>query len=407
MLRKTILWAGLCMYASALHAVFNDVPSIYPFEVVSLETVMKKYGDEIRYQSFREVQEVYYDPLPFIPDEFKSFQPHHVTFDKTWVLTVPHGRVCSEWGYVVIDEKYILRELMWPCLRFFHALNLFNCNTNAFKQVRKVSGRVAVISCPGSTNYAHFLMEILGRLAILEIMGIDYDWIYMTYDGNSYHAPYKEQILEAWGINKAKIIEPFGEFTCIEADELIVPSRAFYLVPTPGHTQYSHYTPLCGVYSPEWLVQYYRDKFLPLIGKTSKTYATKGKRIFISRADSRLRIMVNEDEVFKLFEACGFKKYLLTNLTFLEQIELFHDAEIVVGANGAGLYNMLFCPADGKIIEIFQERVDSSFTFLAQTLGLEYTPIQTVPFPLHDPEGGMPSIVPLDIIEEFIKKLGL
>lgn len=388
-------------------AIVNDIPSVAPFEIVSLETILQKYGNEIQYQEFMPSQDVCYDPIPFVPEEFRSFQPHHVTFDKTWVLTIPHGRVCATWGYVLIHEKYMLRELFWPCVPFVYALNLLNHDRYAFANVRHISGRVVVISGAGATNYVHFLMEIMGRLAMLEIMGIDYDWIYMPYEKYLPYQPFRQQILTAWGIDQSKIIEPFDEFTCIEADELIVPSRSFYQIPTPKHTMHSHYTPLCGVYSPTWLTEYYRDKFLPLVNKSTVNHDRQ--RIFISRKDSGsgLRPMLNEDDVFALFETRGFKKYFLAELTFLQQVELFSNAEIVVGANGAGLYNMLFCLPGTKIVEIFQQRVDSTYAFLAQTVGLDYTPVKTVEFPLHDREGGNPSIVPLSIIENVITSLNL
>jgi len=385
-------------------AIFNDVPGISPFEIVSLETILKKYRGKIGYQEFMPAQEVCYEPIPFVPEQFKVFQPSHITFDKTWVLTIPHGRACSFWGHVLIDEKYLLRELFWPCLPFTHTLHQLHNERFLFDNVRKVSGRVAVISCIGATNYVHFLMEIMGRLAMLEMMGIDYDWIYMPYDGG-----FGPKILATWGIDLSKIIEPFHEFMCIEADELIVPSRSFYQIPTPKHTMHSHYTPLCGVYSPSWLTTYYREKFLPMVNKSEENSNSWCKRIFISRKDtgSGLRPMLNEDDVFALFERCGFKKYLLGELTFLQQVELFSNAEIIVGANGAGLYNMLFSSPGTKVVEIFQQRVDSTYAFLAQSLGLDYTPVKTMDFPLYDREGGNPSVVPLHIIENVIESLNL
>src|SRR5688572_18281914 len=114
------------MHSIVNFTIYNDVPSVSPFEIVSLETVLQKYEGKIGYQEFMPAQEVVYEALPFVPEAFRFMQPDHFTFDKTWVLTIPHGRACSVWGRVLIDEKYIIRSLEWPALRFSYQLNLLN-----------------------------------------------------------------------------------------------------------------------------------------------------------------------------------------------------------------------------------------------------------------------------------------
>jgi len=401
-LLRPLLVSFLMMHSIVNFTIYNDVPIVAPFEIVSLETVLQKYGNEIGYQEFKPAQEVIYDALPFVPEAFRCMQPGHFTFDKTWVLTIPHGRACSVWGRVLIDEKYIIRTLEWPALRFSYQLNLLNEDRNQFANVRKVSGRVAVLTCIAWGNYAHCLNDVLGRLAMLEIMGIDYDWLYVPYDDK----PFIQQILQVWGIDPSKIIEPLGDFTCIEADELIVPSFPVYMTPTPK-CPFKVNTDLFGVKFPTWLSHYYQEKFIPMISKTSVNQDRFGKRIFISRKDSGVRILHNEDEVFELFEPYGFKRYVMTDLTFLEQVELFSQAEIVVGAHGAGMTNIMFCQPGTKVFEIFQERFDSAYAYLAQSLELDYTPIKTVDFNVHDFWGGAHTTAPLHVFKDVIQSLSI
>lgn len=397
----------LMAHSIVTFTVYNDVPCVAPFEIISLETIiLQKYGNEIQYQEFMPAHEVVYDSLPFVPESFRFMQPDHFTFDKTWVLTIPHGRACTVWGRVLIDEKYIIRTLEWPALRFSYQLNLLNEDKHYFTNVRKVSGRVAVLTCIAFGNYAHCLNDVLGRLAMLEIMGIDYDWLYVPYDGHSSCRPFMREILQVWGIDPSKIIEPLGEFTCIEADELIVPSFPVYMAPTPNCTFRAN-TDLFGVKIPVWLSNYYKEKFIPLASKASVNKDPFSKRIFISRKDSGVRILHNEDDVFALFEVHGFKKYIMTDLTFLQQVELFSNAEIVVGAHGAGMTNIMFCRPGTKIFEIFQERFDSAYAYLAQSLGLDYTPIKTVDFNVHDFWGGAHTVAPLHVFDNVIQSLNL
>jgi len=52
---------------------------------------------------------------------------------------------------------------------------------------------------------------------------------------------------------------------------------------------------------------------------------------------------------------------MLGTMSVLEQIELFSNADVVIGTHGAGLANILFCKPNTKVIEIFQARSDCSF----------------------------------------------
>lgn len=378
-----------------------DVPCVPDIDMVSVETIVKKYKNEIEYQQFTPAQELCFTPIPFAPEEFHQYQPNHVTLAPTWVLTIPRGRACSRTGYVFIDEKYLLRSLLCHAGWFVHQLNLLNWEKSMFHNPRKISGRVAVITRLGAENYSHFMVDVLGRLAILEMMGVDYDWLYVPYN-----KPHIKQILDAWGIDPLKIIQPEGEFNYIEADELIVPSYTANLQSTP-HVTYNHLVDLCAQYWPKWLTDYYKYKFLPLVKKNPMNPERLSKRVFISRKDSGWRVLLNEDDVFALFEAHGFKKYVLSDLTFLEQVELFNNAEIIVGAHGTAMCNITFCSPGTKVVELFQQRVDSCFAFLAESLELDYMPVKTADFILHDRGGGAATVAPLHIIEDVIKSLNL
>ncbi|MGB3192001.1 DUF563 domain-containing protein [Lyngbya sp. PCC 8106] len=71
----------------------------------------------------------------------------------------------------------------------------------------------------------------------------------------------------------------------------------------------------------------------------------KKNRIFISRkkiTDQSTRCILNEDEVCSVLKKYGFKKYVLESLSIEEQIDLFYNAEFVVGVHGAGLTNIIF-----------------------------------------------------------------
>jgi len=69
-------------------------------------------------------------------------------------------------------------------------------------------------------------------------------------------------------------------------------------------------------------------------------------RIFITRRCAKWRRLLNEDTISTLLGKYGFESVEMQDLSFQRQVELFHRAEMVVGAHGAGLCSLLF---SGKI----------------------------------------------------------
>ncbi|MXO86466.1 DUF563 domain-containing protein [Altererythrobacter aurantiacus] len=80
--------------------------------------------------------------------------------------------------------------------------------------------------------------------------------------------------------------------------------------------------------------------------------APASRRIFISRKKAAIRKLANEDDIWPLFEAAGFERVFMEELGFEEQIELMSQTEILAGPHGAGLTNMMFCPAGSTVLEI-------------------------------------------------------
>ena len=123
---------------------------------------------------------------------------------------------------------------------------------------------------------------------------------------------------------------------------------------------------------PNWIINFYRESFISNINNKKKT-----KKFFIDRDDSRsnvkhLRSIVNEKEVKNFLSSKGFQIIQLSSLTFLDQINLFSEAKIVIGLHGAGLSNLLFCQPKTKVIEIKLSHIGNMYKNLGNQLNLDY-----------------------------------
>ncbi len=95
-----------------------------------------------------------------------------------------------------------------------------------------------------------------------------------------------------------------------------------------------------------------------------------GDRIYVSRADTRLRPMTNEAEVEATLAREGFTVLTPGKLPVPQQVMALHHARVVVGPHGAGLTNVLFCRPEAAMLELMQTSLCNAATAsLARTSG--------------------------------------
>jgi hypothetical protein len=96
------------------------------------------------------------------------------------------------------------------------------------------------------------------------------------------------------------------------------------------------------------------------------------ERIYISRSRAKYRRVLNEEAVMALLEPYGFKLVEVETLSFREQVELFHRAEIVIGPSGAGFNLLMFCGKIPVVVLHPNQVPDNYFHTMAQGLGQSY-----------------------------------
>jgi capsular polysaccharide biosynthesis protein len=98
----------------------------------------------------------------------------------------------------------------------------------------------------------------------------------------------------------------------------------------------------------------------------------KTERLYITRRDSNRRRVLNEDALEAFLQPYGFRTVELSKLSFRQQVELFHRAEIVVGPHGAGLNVLFHCGKIPVVVLHPNPRPQNHYHTLARRLGQDY-----------------------------------
>ncbi|WP_081739644.1 glycosyltransferase 61 family protein [Methylobacterium sp. 10] len=99
------------------------------------------------------------------------------------------------------------------------------------------------------------------------------------------------------------------------------------------------------------------------------------RRFYISRRDSARRSMAGELEFETALAERGITPMVLSELGLLDKINLFRNAELVVGAHGAGLSHLVFAKPGVRVLEIAPTTLAKSKMLGVQTC---FTRLSTV-----------------------------
>lgn len=203
---------------------------------------------------------------------------------------------------------------------------------------KKISGRVLSLTqgASGHKNYFHWLYDILPKI---NICSKNYDLKEIDYLYISKLEEYQKLTLQILGYDNFKIIDS-NKYRHIQADEIICSEHPWY---KKGFILEE------AKKLPEWIVKWINVSFI----NQAKEFNCNDK-IFIDRSESAFSHcqLINNKEIINFLENQGFTSYKVGQLSFQEQIYLFSNAKIIIGAQGAAFANLAFCKKNTKIIEI-------------------------------------------------------
>jgi capsular polysaccharide biosynthesis protein len=113
-----------------------------------------------------------------------------------------------------------------------------------------------------------------------------------------------------------------------------------------------------GVFSPTVFASM-RKRLVQVLGVASQPLPRK----ILLRRNSIGRSMRNEQEIEDRLLPLGFVPVYPERLTFEAQYHLFSAAEVVVGATGAAMANLIFCPPGCRVVICVSAHPDHSFGY--------------------------------------------
>ncbi len=299
-------------------------------------------------------------------DEKQALQPQQQTswswkyqaqpiikYSSAWVATIENGRVAHQ-GAVITPDNQLLGDVS-PTIEK-GVLVKTNINheliNHQLQPAKIIKGRVAVLSFPfAGTNYAHWLLDLLPRIYLIEQAGIDLNTI-DYFIVNDYLSAVQIESLTHLGISKNRVLTSQWN-PHIQASDLIVPSLV------SGENS-------C---DPNWSLGWLKQKFLTKL----RIKKDQQSLIYINRKSVSYRRVLNEDKLESLLVNRGFKSLSLEERSIFEQAELLYNASVVVAPHGAGLSNLVFCQPKTIVIELLHHSaVNLMYWQLSNTLNLDY-----------------------------------
>lgn len=277
------------------------------------------------------------------------------------ILTIPNGRLYTnniDHIAIITADNRLVERVSWQYKVDARTTGRDNriFSQKFFIKPQYIDGTVfSMLAGYGpTTNIAHWFFDSIPRIHLLKQSGlfdsIDYFLV------PAFRLDYHRDSLVQLGVDPAKIIAG-KEDTHIIARNLVVSShprgeRSFLL--------------------PRWLSEFLRTSFPVEVGNDDRY----PKRIYVSRKDSSLRKVSNEDALEQAIAPYGFQTVLLSKYSLMEKIKLFGNADVIISSTGAGLTCLFFCKKDSTVIELFPPGfVNTHYFNIAYHQGMNHFPV--------------------------------
>jgi len=270
----------------------------------------------------------------------------------------------------------------------------------------RLGGTTCFLDARSGSNYYHWMMDVVPKLALLERAGIGIDEIdhWLVRRGQ----PFQEETLAHLGIDPDKVVGGGAE-THVRCERLVVPRLKNDIGERPSGA--------LGLGMGQWLPAWLRRTFGPADGTVHAPTSGRpgtGRRIFVSRAASAGREIRDETALARTLAAYGFERVEPERLSVAGQARLMAEADTVLAVHGAALANIAFCRPGTLVLEVFGSYIVPCYWALAGIAGLDHAcfmtgrcgerdPLRRAAGVSRDRQSGLD--VPLDELSAWLEKV--
>ena len=305
---------------------------------------------------------------------------------------IDKGRIFTDYveNVAIINKNQILDHVSYQQIKGEFKEPFLNVvlkkGTPKFK--KKIKGKVfsLIQGASGNNNYFHWMFDVLPRLIMLEK-------VYNLSDIDYFYSPqiksWQLSTLSVFNISKEKLINS-NHHRHIHADKILAVSHPWY---NKGRILNEAKN------LPSWITSEIASKF----EKHGKKFECNDK-IFIDRRESLYNHcqIINDVEIQSHLKKKGFTVYKVGELNFFEQIYLFQNAKVIIGAHGAAFANLIFCKPNTKILDIIpQNHPNTVDETIAKFKKLDFRFIRTKELSAEKKING-DIFLPLEIIDNFL-----
>lgn len=235
------------------------------------------------------------------------------------VARLEHARVVSVHGWCVAPTDTFLGDFCFGG----NVRDSFVYSLTLQQPPRRLEGvTLNLCSAHAAVNFCHWLLDAVGRLALVERAGIAWPSIDQVllplFPGET-----ARWVRATLGLTGPKLIFP-GQRAQFRCDQLLQPSF-------PGFV---------AAYPP-WVVEFYRQHF-------PAPPVARHRRLYVPRRGKRG--LTNEAAVEARLRELGFEEFEPAHQTQLH--EKLADVSHVVGVHGAALANLVFCRPGTRVLEL-------------------------------------------------------
>ncbi len=208
-------------------------------------------------------------------------------------------------------------------------------------------------------NYFHWLLEAVARFDVAEVRGLGV----LGEEGRGFW-PLLPPFDATWKRQTFALLIPPDQRTLALPDAANVRVGRLFYIPEFAGAGWRPHRGLLAVFDRMRAAAY------RVLGAEP---AAPSRKLFISRADSPNRMLVNEAEIAGRAARAGFERVVLDGMGVAEQIRMFAEATHILAPHGAGLTNVVFCRPGAAVCELHMDcYVNWAFRGLAALRGLRY-----------------------------------